>query len=119
MGLIKTIILTFGGETSGSEATSVVEQYTCETNTWSSKTSMLETREAQAAGLLPNGTVIVSHGFITAVPNATNTARIYDPISDTWSIAANAAVARGSVGGDTLNGKFYVVGGTASDGTIT
>ncbi|MEH7255556.1 kelch repeat-containing protein [Neobacillus niacini] len=119
MGIRKfTSILTFGGETVGAVASANVEEFFCETNSWSSNASMPETREEQAGGLLPNGTIIISHGFITAPPNTTNTARIYDPLSDTWSNAANAAVARGSVGGDMLNGLFYVVGGTDSANNI-
>lgn len=114
--LLPTHILTPGGEVNGGIATSNVDDYFCATDTWVTRNPMLQTRETQAGALLPNGIVIVSHGFVNAPFNATDTAEFYDPTTTLWSAAPSAAVARGDVGGDTLNGLYYVVGGT-NDGT--
>ena len=118
LGIIRfTSILALGGETFGSVATDIVDEFMCQLNSWSTDANMLAAREAHAGGLLPNGMVIVSHGFINSPPNTTSTAELFDPLLDTWTSTASASVARGSVGGDVLNGLFYVMGGSDSTNT--
>ncbi len=107
-----TLILTPGGETTGGGATADVEDYSCAANTWLPRAPLLAPREAHAGGLLPNGNIIVSHGFTPTAFNGINTAEIYNPLANTWTPAPPAAIPRGSLGGDTLNGLFYAVGGS-------
>ena len=106
-----TQILAIGGEIQGGVATNNVDIFFCEQNTWEPRASLPQPREASAGGLLPNGLVIVSHGFINAPFNATSTALFFNPTTNTWTPAPSANVPRGSLGGDVLNGIFYAVGG--------
>ncbi|WP_433748143.1 Kelch repeat-containing protein [Falsibacillus pallidus] len=110
-----TRILVFGGENNG-VAISEVDEYFCQTDSWTTVSPMLAVREAQAAGLLRNGKVIVSHGFTPSAFTGVATAEFYDPETDTWTPAPTANVPRGSLGGDVLNGLFYTVGGTNGSG---
>ncbi|WP_379969923.1 Kelch repeat-containing protein [Ectobacillus sp. sgz5001026] len=105
-----THILAIGGELNGS-AISNVDIFFCEQNTWQTRAPLLEPLDALAGGLMPNGKVIVSHGFTPAPFTATNRAEFFDPATNTWTFAPSANVARGSLGGDVLNGIFYAVGG--------
>ncbi|RDI39098.1 Kelch repeat-containing protein [Falsibacillus pallidus] len=110
-----TRILVFGGENAGA-AINEVDEYFCQTDSWTTVSPMLGVREAQAAGLLRNGKVIVSHGFSPSAFTGVATAEFYDPETDTWTAAPTANVPRGSLGGDVLNGLFYTVGGTNGSG---
>ncbi|WP_158598239.1 BMQ_0737 family morphogenetic spore coat protein [Falsibacillus albus] len=111
-----THILAPGGENNGA-AIDNVDDYFCQTDTWVARSNLLVVREAHAGGLLPNGMVIVSHGFSPSAFTGIDTAEFYNPATDTWTAAPAANVPRGSVGGDVLNGLFYVVGGSDGNGS--
>jgi hypothetical protein len=75
---------------------------------------MAVTRNAHAASLLTDGRVLVTGGYIPDGFDGTaiDSVEIYDPVTNTWSLAAPMTYKRTSHGSLTLpNGKVLVVGG--------
>lgn len=73
--------------------------YSPTTNTWSNGPNMNHSRQYACAALLPNGRVLVVGGFGSNGISTTylNTAEIYDPTGNTWSLTGNPTV--GGYGG--------------------
>lgn len=63
--------------------------------------------EGAAAGLI-NGKIYVSHGYSFGDNAAL---RIYDITTNTWSLGPSANIARSELGGASVEGKLYVIGG--------
>ena len=88
--------------------------------TWKTRTPTGLPRQNGAAGVL-NNILYVAGG--TTKPGATFTktgsTQQYDPSTATWSALANMNVPRDLLAGDTLAGKFFVVGGQDTGNTVT
>jgi N-acetylneuraminic acid mutarotase len=76
-------------------------------------------RAGHTATLLPNGKVLVAGGMIS-LNEITNTVEIYDPASNTWTMAAAMNIARAAHTATLLaNGKVLVTGGIFSPAGVT
>lgn len=108
-----------GAQVGRGDVLSSAEIYDAKANTWTETGSMTVPRIFQAAGLLPNGQVIVAGGRTCSSRTcATQRAETFDPKTGVWTEAPPMSVprAQGSavVLGDkygALNGAFIVVGG--------
>jgi hypothetical protein len=87
-----TQILAPGGEIQGGVAMEYVDDFICGTNTWITRAPLPQSREAHAGGLLPNGMIIVSHGFNPSAFTGTATSLFYDPSTNMWNPAPSANV---------------------------
>ncbi|PMS18845.1 hypothetical protein C0Z18_16090 [Trinickia dabaoshanensis] len=95
------------------------ERYSPSSDSWSAVPAMASSRAAHTATLLANGKVLVAGGYDPSVGTAgsTSSAEIYDPTANTWSPAANMAVARDRHTATLLSdGKVLVVGGANASG---
>jgi N-acetylneuraminic acid mutarotase len=110
-------VLITGGYGGGSSA----ELYDPASNTWSSAGSMANTRVQHRATLLATGKVLVAGGETTSSPGTVlSSAELYDPASNTWSVASSMATARGNYGETLLaNGKVLVTGGDDGSGYLS
>lgn len=88
-------------------------------DTWSDIAPMNAARAGHTATLLQNGKVLVTGGANDLMSGAMNSStELYDPVTDTWSAAADLPEGRFTSGAVLLpNGKVLVVGGQNSAGT--
>jgi len=102
-----------GGFGGGTGYYSSTELYDPVTGSWSPAASLADGRSWHTATQLPNGKVLVVGGVSNnSRPNATSSAELYDPATDTWSVAANLTTGRSGHTATLLaNGKVLVVGG--------
>lgn len=67
------------------------------------------------------GKIYVMGGFISTspqfIPTATAANEMYDPVTNTWTNKTSLPVAEGFLQAVTVNGKVYVMGGGAYNGT--
>lgn len=91
-------------------------------NSWSGAASLPDPRIGHAASLLPSGRVLISGGlevtffFGLPIPSITNTARRYDPSSNSMLNTASMSGARALHGQIALaDGRVLVVGGADGD----
>ncbi|MCB8991086.1 MAG: hypothetical protein H6664_07115 [Ardenticatenaceae bacterium] len=113
-------VLVAGGRNGGSSFTSA-ELYDPISDTWSAAASMTNGRIYHTATLLPDGRVLVTGGIPGAAGVGYQTsAELYDPISDSWSAAADMTVAR-YVHTATLlsDGRVLIVAGYGPGGYQT
>jgi N-acetylneuraminic acid mutarotase len=104
------------------------EIYDPAADTWTSVGSMQVPRMGHTATLLADGRVFVTGGLqamtvtptpLSAVRDATNTTEIYDPITDTWTPAANLRTPRaGHVAIQRPDGRILLAGGISWDNVI-
>jgi N-acetylneuraminic acid mutarotase len=96
------------------------ERYDPASNTWTLVADSGQARYFATGTLLPNGKVLIAGGKnpdIVPFP-ALNSAKLYNPASNTWSSAANLTTARHTATATLLaNGKVLVTGGQADFGT--
>ena len=107
-------VLVAGGRNSA--VLNSTELYDTVTRTWSRTGSLNRSRTLHTAVLLPNGKVLVTGGFTSSGPpdfGITYTAELYDPVSGTWSYAADLDRQPRAWCGATLleNGKALFMGG--------
>jgi len=100
--------------------TAIVELFDPATSTWAEVAPIPTARAHHSATRLPDGTILVAGGQALdptgerLVPSVK--AEIYDPATDTWSVAGAMALARSYYTATLLrNGKVLVVGGSVSD----
>jgi len=95
-----------------------VEVYDPATNTWSSAAPMPTARGALAAAAV-NGRIYAIGGFAYSnnLFQPLDTVEVYDPSSDTWSTAAPMPTRKYDLAAVGMNGKLYVIGGSALSST--
>jgi hypothetical protein len=85
--------------------------YDPQTDSWTRTSDMNERRAWFAAGLLPDGRVLVT-GSGDGGYGGSPSAELYDPASGTWTLTPDMLSAHGYHEGVTLDdGRFLVVGG--------
>jgi N-acetylneuraminic acid mutarotase len=108
---------------------SINEVYHIENDTWTSKASMPgdHAPKHHAASAELDGKIYVIGGrlFGNGVPNEINDALtnlddnwMYDPVKDNWTQMESMPIRRSGFTADDLNGKIYVFGGQAAEGSI-
>lgn len=116
-------VLVAGGKTSSSPftgGTNHAEVYDPLTNTWAATGSMAEVRANHAATLLSDGRAFVVSGVVVgAFPSPPfHSAEIFDPASETWSVAAAIPRPRMFTTASLLpSGKVVVAAGKVDIGT--
>ena len=115
-------VLVAGGRNSA--VLNSAELYDPVTRTWSRTGSLNRSRIQHTAVLLPNGKVLVTGGYSSGSPpdsGITDTAELYDPVSGTWSYAADHDGEPRAWYAATLleNGKALVVGGSGGADVTT
>ena len=116
-------VLIVGGD-DGSSSIASAELYDPTSNTWSPAAALARPRAWHTATLLPNGKVLVAAGGWWDGSSFTGaelaTAELYDPASNTWSVARSLSTARYSPTATLLaTGKVLVAGGTSNSlGTL-
>jgi hypothetical protein len=95
------------------------ELFDPQANSWTQTGHMTEGRAWFAAGLLSDGTVLVTGGGDGAF-GASSTAERYDPNTGAWRRTPDMLSEHGWHGGVTLNdGRFLVVGGYGPLGNLS
>ena len=97
------------------------------TGKWSKAKSLLHSRRAHTATLLPDGRVLVAGGTVGGQADATeggtqlDTAEIYDPVADTWEkLAAKLDTPRGlHTAALAPSGAVLLLGGLDATGSAT
>jgi hypothetical protein len=118
-------ILVAGGAFRGAPS-DAAERYSPDYGGWLQAGTMHSPRTQGTATLLADGRVLVAGGGNTAAPTfaATASAEIYDPASNSWTVAASMSVPRTLHTASLLSdGEVLVAGGatayTSSLGTVT
>ncbi|HLN99847.1 MAG TPA: kelch repeat-containing protein [Pyrinomonadaceae bacterium] len=98
-------------------ATNSVELYEPANGTWSVTGSLNQARAYHTSNLLADGKVLVAGGFfVDNLPNITNLAELYDPVTGSWSNTASLNIARRfHTATLLLNGKVLAAGGTVGN----
>jgi N-acetylneuraminic acid mutarotase len=92
-----------------------VDRYHPEADAWESLADLPEFRHHLSMIAL-DGAIYIAGGLDEASNSATDTFWRYDPAGNTWeTLAPLPQGARGSLGGGTIDGKLYIVGGSAGD----
>lgn len=105
-------VLVAGGLGANADLNSA-ELYDPATGTWSMTGNLNTAREFHTATLLSNGKVLVAGGFVNFDNGqVTNSAELYDPVTEIWSNTGNLNTGRAYHTGTLLpNGKVLVAGG--------
>lgn len=124
-------IYAMGGCCSIGQALDILEVYDPATDSWDSSTfptqvgtvpgpAPMPTARAYLAAVTTNGKIysIGGSGPALNTNNATSVVEVYDPLANTWSTAAFMPTARFGMAAAALNGKIYVIGGTAVSGSV-
>jgi len=112
-------IYAIGGATSSNgcdyPASSKVEEYDPQTDTWdTTKTAMPLPRESFAISEV-NGKIYVIGGSPVTCANHTSTVQEYDPQTDKWSTKTDMPTPRSGLSASVVNGKIYAIGGYTYD----
>jgi N-acetylneuraminic acid mutarotase len=86
--------------------------YNQNTDSWAARASSHYVHGHTAAVGVIDNKIYVAGG--TGTPSQREL-EVYDPAANTWTVKAPMSVARNHCAGGVINGKFYVVGGRASD----
>jgi N-acetylneuraminic acid mutarotase len=118
-------IYVIGGEPSAQASIPTLEAYDPATDTWTQKANM-PTRRTFACAAAVNGKLYVISGVRAGKPadptwdtqadpvEATSAVEEYDPATDTWARKANIPTRRDGAAAALVNGRIYVIGGTAA-----
>ena len=91
----------------------VVEVYDTETDTWETKSSMLEAKNVSTSILLSNKIYCI--GGYDGVDRL-KTIEVYDTKNNTWSIKNDLPEGLSGLSSNNYNEEIYIVGGRKSDG---
>jgi len=97
------------------------ELYNPATNSWSTVATMTTAREGHTATLLSGGTVLVTGGTTQNVTSqsvgspVTATTEIYDPVANTWTLAATMSTPRVNHSANLLSSGAVLVEGGETD----
>lgn len=86
--------------------------YNQNTNSWAARASSHYVHSHTPAVGVIDDKIYVAGGKSTP---SQRELEVYDPVANTWTVMAPMSVARNHSAGGAINGKFYVVGGRASD----
>src|SRR5438093_5545420 len=86
--------------------------YNQNTNSWAARASSHYVHSQTAAVGVIDNKIYVAGG--TDTPSQREL-EVYDPVANTWTVKAPMSVPRNHTAGGVIEGKFYVVGGRASD----
>ncbi len=86
--------------------------YNQNTNSWAARASSHYVHSQTAAVGVIDNKIYVAGG--TGTPSQREL-EVYDPVANTWTVKAPMSVPRNHTAGGVIEGKFYVVGGRASD----
>jgi N-acetylneuraminic acid mutarotase len=86
--------------------------YNANGNSWSARASTHYVHNHTAAVGVIDNKIYVAGGSGTP---SQRELEVYDPVANTWTVKAPMSVARNHCAGGVIEGKFYVVGGRASD----
>ncbi len=118
-GVVNGKIYVIGGLAYGDHLLKTVEAYDPTTDKWVTKTDMPTARRGIAAGVV-NDKIYVVGGLVCSNNDSTYTAKMeeYDPATDTWTTKASMPTAREHLAAGVVNGKIYVIGGSAALNTV-
>jgi N-acetylneuraminic acid mutarotase len=107
-------IYALGGSNASIGSTNIVEVYDPSANTWNAVAPMPTARTGLAAATL-NGKIyaIGGSGRVGGSSVFLSTVEVYDPSTDTWSVAAPMPTARNRLALAAVHGKIYAIGGAA------
>lgn len=115
-------VLVAGGDGPGGISLATAEIYDPATDTWSATASMAMPRTRSTATLLPSGKVLLIGGYNwTPVVSFTQTAELYDPVANTWTLMATPlSVPRSQHAAQLLTGgtEVLVIGGANGSGFV-
>jgi hypothetical protein len=114
-------VLVTGGSNERGQAIGMAEIFDPATRTWSPATANLTPRLGHAASLLDDGRVLVVGGVpSTSACDPIMSAEVYDPSTDSWSVASNVPVpvGRGAVAVTLKDGRVLVAGGGTACGDV-
>src|SRR2546430_1480702 len=86
--------------------------YDPNSNSWAARASSHYVHRGTAAVGVINNRIYVTGGEGTP---SQRELEVYDPVANTWTVKAPMSVPRNHTAGGVIEGKFYVVGGRASD----
>ncbi len=99
----------------GFGAESRFDRYDPAADAWQSLANLPEPRHHLSLIAL-DGAIYIAGGLDQAANSATDTFWRYDPAADAWeSLAPLPQGPRGSLGGGAIDGRLYIVGGSAGD----
>jgi N-acetylneuraminic acid mutarotase len=99
--------VSLAGDTGANEA------YDPLTDTWRTDLTPMPTPRDHLAAAELDGLVYVLGGRSPAIGLAGTTHEVYDPTTNTWSIAAPVPTGRSGIGAAVLQGRIFVLGGEA------
>lgn len=105
-----------GGSTAAGNV-STLYIYDPVSNTWATGPDMPGPSVVNPAVVAYGGKLYVFGGATGSFTGAVNTAAVYNPDTATWTPLPDMNTARGDATAKVLNGKIFIVGGLAADGS--
>ena len=103
-----------GGPVAGMEPSASVEVFNASQNKWTTMAPMPEARESHASVLFQGKIYVLSGGdTVFWVSNLYSPVRVYDPVANAWSTAADIPTPRRGLAAVALGEYIYTLGGTA------
>jgi len=95
-----------------------VEVYNPATDTWTQASDMPSVRMTHSASVVDGKIYIIGGGnLVVNQIDLPSTVDVYDPATDTWTMAADFPNPRGEHTASVVDGKIYAIGGDTGPGT--